>query len=408
MIPIASSDCDVTTTFIEDWIAHLHDGGAESPSLVRFFDGPDDAIAFMSGTPSPKKRQKSTHEDLADPDATPRMPPGLTAHGFAHSSADDTSNDTISTSDAASVSNASSRRTGSISPKKRETALRLAVERPLHRDNIANFAEPTQLMVDLASLGSGPLIPVTVKDCMKRDSGWAHPPQDSWFRHSPDNTPGADSYEDELYVYRRLKTVRNNTMRCKARMEHEAGWNDGVHAPLLEIALANESGITYRNITACRVLSPFRESDPFLTDAKVDYAVFLDPIEADCTLAASVRAYCEPNPRERVVCHVQLPDNAPTPAVIPIETKSANADGVLGPVQLATWTRAQFRLLASFPSATALPIIPVIFVHGANWRVDFAQQTHHNQVCLFLVLRDPARNVLAGDVPTLADYFRAA
>ncbi|GKT97527.1 hypothetical protein Ct61P_15377 [Colletotrichum tofieldiae] len=389
MIPIASSDCDAITTSIEDWIAQIQDSGAESPSLFRFFDGPDDAVAFMSGTPSPTKRQKKAHGDLADPDTTPRMPPGLAAHGFAHSFADDTTNETISTSDAASVSNGSSRRTGSISPKKRETALRLAVERPLHRDNIANFAEPTQLMVDLASLGSGPLIPAVVKDCMKRDSGWAHPPQDSWFRHSLDNTPEDDGDGNQLYVYRRLKTVRKNSIRCKAQMEHEAGWNDGVHAPLLEIALDDELGITYRNITACRVLSPFRDPDPFLTDAKVDYAVFLDPTEGDSTLAASVRAYCEPNPRERVVCHVQLPDNAPTPAVIPIETKSANADGVLGPVQLATWTRAQFRLLASFPSAAALPIIPVIFVHGANWRVDFAQQTHQKQVCL-LVLPDPA------------------
>ncbi|KPM35263.1 hypothetical protein AK830_g11307 [Neonectria ditissima] len=58
-----------------------------------------------------------------------------------------------------------------------------------------------------------------------------------------------------------------------------------------------------------------------------------------------------------------------------LPTKSAAAEAVPGPVDLADRARAHFRHLDALLSAGALPILPVIFVHGASLRVGFAQST---------------------------------
>ena len=108
---------------------------------------------------------------------------------------------------------------------------------------------------------------------------------------------------------------------------------------------------------------------------KIDYVVVLDP-PARSALASAIRAYRTLNPRTRHATPLQLPDDPNTPTAIAIKTKSANADEISGPTQLALWARAHFRFLECLPSATGnLPILPVIYVHGARWRVDFAQRT---------------------------------
>jgi hypothetical protein len=103
----------------------------------------------------------------------------------------------------------------------------------------------------------------------------------------------------------------------------------------------------------------------------------------------SLRKYRSASRSNRVV-HFQTSDEANTPVAISIETKSHSSNSaIVGPAQLATWLRAHFRHLESLPnsSADALPMLPVVFVDGTKWRVDFAVRTSNELVgYLFLWL----------------------
>ncbi|KAG8408099.1 hypothetical protein J3459_018197 [Metarhizium acridum] len=149
----------------------------------------------------------------------------------------------------------------SVSPKKREIALRMARCFPNHREDISSVQKPTLLMQELAKVRSMRLIPVSMKDRIIKDSGWANPPHDSWFYG--DAHPGASrvgenrpssfanhTEEDDVYIYRRIKKIRDNTIERTERMDYEVGWNEAIHWALLELALDNDAcaGVCCRNV----------------------------------------------------------------------------------------------------------------------------------------------------------------
>ncbi|KAK1974334.1 hypothetical protein LZ30DRAFT_608268 [Colletotrichum cereale] len=351
-----------TSPFIEDWITHLC--------------YPDLDCLIMSRTPSPAKR-KGPHEDL---EATPTNPPSFSRFTFDNAS--------ISTSDTASDSGQSGASRRSASPKKRERELRRATEYPLRRDKVTNRPDPTSLMRELYALQDAPVIPSTVKVCaaLTKDSSWGNQPRDAWFyTASSDESTQQSSFDSDMYTYRRLCKIREKAIRCGTQMEHEAGWNDSVHAPLLEVALDDEPSVSYRNVTSCRVLPNFRREDQWL-NVKIDYAILLD-FSPESDFTSTVEAYRKSDAGTHHVTYIQLPDNPDTPAAIPIETKSANAEMVSGPAQLAAWARTHFDFLSRLPSAAQLPVLPVIFVHGARWRVDFAERAHGKLVSSVLLPR---------------------
>ncbi|KAK2469551.1 hypothetical protein H9L39_18822, partial [Fusarium oxysporum f. sp. albedinis] len=129
--------------------------------------------------------------------------------------------------------------------------------------------------------------------------------------------------------------------------------------------------------TQCRIYPDLRDPDPFITDARIDYGIFFEPRE-DSSLYSAIKTFKARNENNRVA-HVQLTDERDTPLAISIETKNpkSTGGGVAGPAQLGTWVRAHFRHLESLPRADPknLPMLPIIFVNGADWRVDFAQRT---------------------------------
>ncbi|KAK2024523.1 hypothetical protein LX32DRAFT_96779 [Colletotrichum zoysiae] len=345
LFDVSRVHCDSSATCdIENWIAQI--------------GSPDSGCFMMPRTPSPTKRQKGL-----DLEATPTNLMSLSQLDSA----------SISTSDVTSDSGASRR---SANPKKRERELRQASDYPLRRDLISNYPKPTPLMKDLYALQDAAVIPSTVKTALTKDSTWANQPRQAWFYEvGPKETTQQTSTDADMYSYTRLRQIRENTILCKTRMEHEAGWNDSVHAPLLEVALSGESGISYRNVTCCRVLPDFLQDNQSLFNVKIDYAILLD-FPPKSSLASAVRTFRRPDPRTRHATPLQLPDNPDTPTVIPIETKSATADMISGPVQLAAWAQLHFAYLQRLPSAGGeLPVLPVIFVHGARWRIDFAQRT---------------------------------
>ncbi|KPM35468.1 hypothetical protein AK830_g11098 [Neonectria ditissima] len=356
---------DDTRTFIEAWLECFQDScdaHGEEALII-----PDLDLNNMSYTPSPKKRTRLA-SGVVDLEATPRRAVG----GLSEASIGDAA------SDSNSITTSSSRHGGSASPKKREIALRLATDFPVRREHISSMQGPTLLMQDLARLRTASVIPASMKDSVTKDSSWANPPNDSWFYDTPALEDNDGEHADK-YIYQRLKTIQRKTIQCTQRMEHEAGWNDSVHSSLLELALDGERypNVSYRNVTQCRIYPELRDPDPFLVDAKADYAMFLEPPN-DSKLAMSLLRYRQLRPACHRATHIQLSDEASTPVAIGIETKSSKSDGsIMGSAQLATWLRAQFRHLESLPNhgSQGLPIIPIILVQGAAWRVDFAQRT---------------------------------
>ncbi|KAJ4246837.1 hypothetical protein NW762_013389 [Fusarium torreyae] len=268
---------------------------------------------------------------------------------------------------------------GSSSPRKRELVLRSTSAYPLHRMEIKDIGHITSLMQDLARLNNGPVILHAMKARITTHEGFPDPPQDSWFLPG---IPNETNEMDDEYIYRRVSSIRRHTSKCKTHMSHESSWNDSVHVQLLDIALGeSEEDVMYENITQCRIYKELRDPDPFLKDAKVDYGIFVKPLEGS-RLYTSIRDFKNLNFNNHVA-HVMLSDERSTPIAISIETKNPKSNGELsGPAQLGTWVRAHFRHLETLPrvSKEDLPILPLVFVNGAEWRVDFAERRHDKMI----------------------------
>ena len=135
--------------------------------------------------------------------------------------------------------------------------------------------------------------------------------------------------------------------------------------------------------TRCRILPQYRDSE--LDNNTVYYGIFLQPSPTtDPTLyTALLRA--SPQTAQALlhssrpdITHVRLTDDARTPLGISIETKSQRAGLISGHAQLAGWVRAHFRQLERVASLAGyemeLPTLPIVFVHGHKWSVDFVER----------------------------------
>lgn len=77
---------------------------------------------------------------------------------------------------------------------------------------------------------------------MCRENTILNQPKRHWFVKE-------DGAEDEVrYRDRRLRSIWSSSLECTRRSEHEAGWNDSVHGPLLDEALYDISIIARRNM----------------------------------------------------------------------------------------------------------------------------------------------------------------
>lgn len=206
---------------------------------------------------------------------------------------------------------------------------------------------------------------------MGADASFFNQPRPEWFYEAP------DSHDDLRAAHRQMRRICRNSLACLQRMEYEPAWNDLVHSRVLEEALDSFDIVGFRNVTPCRTLKKFHDEDPALRDNKVDYGIFLQPDPGDglADLLANLRG-------ESVdITHFPLSDLSPTPLAISIETKTLLANPIEGSVQLANWVRAHFRQLSKLlerrghdPANFSLPVLPIIYVCGSTWRVDFAQR----------------------------------
>ncbi|KAI3316919.1 hypothetical protein HD806DRAFT_516360 [Xylariaceae sp. AK1471] len=409
------------TDFVEAWISDLIGASVDAPIILMPDDAGNNDIANVptsARTPKRPRRVSNKQGGSAEDDATPRpREPLLLLRRRRSRQQRDTFSDRASETDSITTSTASTATSGRSSPRKKELALRRTVNYPVQRLDITTFdglpPPLLQLVTELYRIGQGEtgIIPDIFAASMRRDAGLFNSLPDRWFCR-PD--PHDEGTELE-YRHRRLQIICQNSKKCARRMEHEPGWNDQVHSPILSEALESRrnKGVDVRNITLSRIHPHFRDTDPALQETKIDYGIFLQPPEQD-ELAQRINVARRHLPP---VTHLSLSDDAPSPLAVSIETKSLLAAAVDGPSQLANWVRAHFRQLAEVAAFTqeitpdedndlnaahrdasdatpdnttadnhdgalqvgghaALPILPLVFVYGNVWRVDFAQRAH--------------------------------
>lgn len=213
-----------------------------------------------------------------------------------------------------------------------------------------------------------------MQEAMSAEAGFLRQPRPEWFSTA---SAEEDEAEDNADTHRTMQKICRNSRKCKVKMEYEPAWNDLVHSRILEEALDRQASVDFRNITLCRTLREFHDDDPALRENKVDYGIFLQPTQGNDGLSNRL---ADLSAEGIHVTHFALSDFAPTPLAISIETKTLQAKPIEGPVQLANWVRAHFRQLTrvverrGHDAGRELPILPLIYVFGNTWRVDFAHR----------------------------------
>ncbi|KAB5549406.1 hypothetical protein GE09DRAFT_1126279 [Coniochaeta sp. 2T2.1] len=237
-------DSQSVSLSIQSWLADIVQHSAH-PLIVDDAEQLDTIMASSTNiltTPSRKRPLESTAEDSVFDD-TPRPLASFASRPSLPSTA--------------SASSRSSTRSGRSSPTKKERRLRETTDHPINRILLSSPgtsaedlpASIVQLIMDLRDIGQGErgVIPDIFYDQMRRDGGVLNPPQSRWF------TPSIAHGEGEArYLNRRLRKVWRASNRCTVTSEHEPGWNDTVHGPLLDEAFDDDAPIYRRNMYVFR------------------------------------------------------------------------------------------------------------------------------------------------------------
>ncbi|KAK4146931.1 uncharacterized protein C8A04DRAFT_9428 [Dichotomopilus funicola] len=340
---------------VEAWIGHIINAGDQTVTTPDGLDSPSNK----------RQRLDFRNDDLAALPRTDHRP---------HPGRDQTMREAISSNTA--DTNGTSR-SGRSSPRKKEVALRHALDWPIARVNIAQLksapAVLESLAFDLKKITDGRqcLIPDMFYECMSANAGIFDQPRPEWFYTA------TEGQEELRAFHRQMQRICRNSLKCKDQMEYEPAWNDLVHCRVLEEALEGQDAVDFRNIRLCRTLEAFYDGDPMLRESEVDYGIFLQPEREGDRLSENLSDLAG----EGIdLTHFTLSDFGPTPLAISIKTKTLQARPDEGSVQLANWVRAHFRQLAKVFERRGhdpyyrLPVLPIIYVYGNIWRVDFARR----------------------------------
>lgn len=413
---------------VEAWIDHLIQAGGQTvimPTDDNAFDAIELPATVTPTKKPPNKRQRqvsSTADFSTDLDIDPTPRPSCRHQGhYALSETTELSGTagtdvSASTSVSASASRAS-QQSGRSSPRKKEAALRRARDWPIARVQLAKLRTipPVleRLAVGLQTIADGaqPLIPDLFRPSMEADTGFLNQLRPAWFypARGPEHDP-MRLFASHSYIQR----IHRNSLQCRDIMDHEPAWNGLVHARILEEALEGCDSVCFRDLTVCRTKKKYHDGDPALRENKVDYGIFLQPRSEGFTASADRSAdnnglaelLADLAGEDVDITHCTLSDLAPTPLAVSIETKTPQANTVEGSVQLASWVRAHFRQLAKVverrghdPASHPLPILPIIFVQGNIWRVDFAHRCDAKTMIY--------EGIVVGDTHTLYGCYQA-
>ncbi|KAF5004983.1 hypothetical protein FDECE_8548 [Fusarium decemcellulare] len=151
--------------------------------------------------------------------------------------------------------------------------------------------------------------------------------------------------------------------------QDEAGWNNLVHTPILQLALHGRHAWGQELVGFCPcmsagILPQYRIQN--LPGKKVDYTLVIDP-KLDPESEAAVDALWT---ARKTVNHTDFTPLQKLPVAVSIETKRTNQNLDKANLQMNIWQAAQWRLLEELAGATALEeleFLPGILVQGHKW-----------------------------------------
>ncbi|KAF5020435.1 hypothetical protein F66182_7514 [Fusarium sp. NRRL 66182] len=163
--------------------------------------------------------------------------------------------------------------------------------------------------------------------------------------------------------------ITDKAIECSRCKVDEAGWNNHVHTPLLELSFRvrdkfQEPRISFWSCTTASILTSYLVDN--VPGKKVDYAMFIDP-----TNDTEIRPQIEVLHKEYgSINHTDFEAFEKRPITISIETKRQDQEKTKANNQMGIWHAAQWRLLerlAGREALTALPFIPGLLVFGHTW-----------------------------------------
>ncbi|KAH6871897.1 hypothetical protein B0T10DRAFT_450059 [Thelonectria olida] len=163
--------------------------------------------------------------------------------------------------------------------------------------------------------------------------------------------------------------IVDKAKECLNRGQDEAGWNNLVHTPVLEMALYGRDAWGKQLAGFCPCMSagiiPRYRIDN-VAGKKIDYALFIDPThDADAT--SQIEALYE---GQGSVNHTNFAPLQKCPVTVSIETKRPDESQQRANIQMGIWQAAQWRALEQLAGSTALKsleFLPGVLVIGHQW-----------------------------------------
>ncbi|KAH7007906.1 uncharacterized protein B0I36DRAFT_343260, partial [Microdochium trichocladiopsis] len=314
------------------------------------------------------------------------------------------------------------------SPIKRERGMRYADDLPLLRRSLKDPRLPARLgplLKDVRAVSTKKhIMPLALKEEIEAlYSPFEAISDDMFFGGEDDEDESEDGHnqskvvkvnDDHVKRHRdrlwQLGRICDGTEDCSdpSRQTFEVEWNDVVHSPMLRLACRQQSSLRCRNLTSVQVDGRYGDAartvrrggggaaTATLCDCRIDFGIFLAPPEKSDLQYRIFDLMSRDVDQVRQLNHLNAfePD---WPLAVSVETKRLAPGVEKASGQLASYGRAQVRLMQQFPdpqveetrekepaergirggSETILPQLKVV---SAQWELSFIVREGPNAV----------------------------
>ncbi|KAK1659807.1 hypothetical protein BDP55DRAFT_678488 [Colletotrichum godetiae] len=273
---------------------------------------------------------------------------------------------------------ASSRRSGSVSPKKlaRTWAVRDAIARQFTiREDIP--ASLQRLWKDIGRYDRGIGIIGLAEKASIEDAQTSHPEyeqdvfEDFFYEQEIVSRDGLRSTLGPTPSVSAVLDIMERGISCRNEQMDEAGWNSIVHSRILELAFSGlwsktDNLVAFAPCTSAKIIPEY--ADPI--SRKVDFCACIRPDALSAIAIQSIRD--QDALASQSINHTDFPPLQARPIALSIETKIHGEGMNNAEAQLVTWHAAQWRsldrLVGRTEPKTQLPeFLPGIIIQGREW-----------------------------------------
>lgn len=196
---------------------------------------------------------------------------------------------------------------------------------------------------------------------------------------------GKKPYKDDVWEYRELADIIEESMRMYGDNQSEAAWNTFVHSKILSLAVKFAEDTRCENITTARIKEEFR---PLGADAKrsiskmIDFAIVIRPAIGSRLHSSILNIFRTQLTEGQTINQSGVECLSKYPSAIHIETKKQKSNSP-GRIQLGVWLSALYkRFYSLLGNDTSIITIPLLIAHGYYWTLFFACQQGDGAVLL--------------------------